>query len=107
MMLDDQPQCVSGRAVQRQASRHAHRQLAAHFGMIAVAVGLADVVEDQRQVKNERPVQSLKEGRISIMRRLLGLPNAVKLLNADKRMFVGGVLMIKFMLHEARELAEL
>src|SRR6266849_7542397 len=98
MILDDQPQSVSGRAVQRQASCHAHGQLATHFRMIAVAVGLADIVEQQRQIKHEWPVQSLKQWRISVMRRLLGFPNAVKLLNTHERMLVGGVLMIKLML---------
>ena len=86
----------------------AHGHFGADFRVVApfVVSGFADVVQQQRQIKQAGTFEVLEERRVIFIRRVLGLPDAVELFQADQRVLVGGVLMIKFMLHEAGELAE-
>jgi len=109
VVFDEEPQRVRGRAIQPQPFRRAQRHLRADFRMAAffVAFRLADIVQQQRQVKQAGPVQPLEERRIIFIRRLRRLPDFVELFQADQRVLVGRVLMIEFMLHQAGELAEL
>ena len=98
---------LGGRAVQAEAFGDAHGQVAAHLGVVAVAVGLAHVVEQQGQVEDEGPLQLLEQRGVGGVGRVFGLPDAVQLLEAHQRVLVGGVLVIELMLHQAGELAEL
>ena len=96
------------RAVQPEPFGGAQGHRRADFGMLALLVvfRLAHVVQQQRQVKQARAFEALKERRVIFVRLVLGLPNAVQLLQADQRVFVGGVLMVKLVLHQAGEPAE-
>ena len=107
VMLDHQAQGMRGGAVQAEAPRHAHGQFAADFLVLAGVIGLADVVQQQRQVEHEGTLEMLEQGRVSAEGRLAGLPDAVQLLEANQRVLVGGVLVIKLVLHQAGEPAEL
>src|SRR5208283_4170514 len=80
----------------------------ADFGMVAffVVFRFADVVQQQREVKQAGAVETLKQRRVMFVRLVLRLPNPVELFEADQRVFVGGVLMIKLVLHQAGEPAE-
>ena len=106
-MLDDGPQCVCRRGIKGQSPGHAQRQRSAHRGMIAMAVGFTHVMEQQGQIKHVRPLQTLKQRRIRIVRRVFRFPNAVQLLQTNQGVLIGGVLMIKLVLHQAGKLAEL
>ncbi len=90
----------------RLAARMAISALTSGMAAFFVVLGFADVVQQQREVKQAGPVQALKQRRVIFIRRLLRLPDFVELFEADQRVFVGGVLMIKFVLHEAGQLAE-
>ena len=60
MIFYDQPERVGGAAVQVKAARNAKGQGAADFGMLAVALGFADIMKQQGEIKNERAVESLE-----------------------------------------------
>ncbi len=109
MVFNDEVQRVRRRFVEVQALRRAHRHFRAGLGMGAfffMARGFADIVQQQREVKQAGALKALKQRRVILIRRLLRLPDFVQLFEADQRVFVGGVLMIKFMLHEAGQLPE-
>jgi len=67
-----------------------------------VVIGLADVVQQQREVKQPGTFETLKQGRVMLIRLVRRLPNPVELFEADQRVFVGGVLMIKLVLQPGR-----
>ena len=102
-----QQQGLGGGVVEVEAFGGAQGQLAAYLGVVAVAVGFADVVEQQGQVEHEGPLQLLEEGGVGGVGRRFGLPDAVQLLEAHQRVLVGGVLVVELVLHQAGELAEL
>ena len=108
MIFDEEVQRAGRRTVQPQPFRRAPGHLRAGFGVAALFVvfRFADVVQQQREVKQAGPFQTLKQGRVMFIRLVLRLPDPVKLFQADQGVLVGGVLVIKFMLHEAGELAE-
>ena len=89
----------------RLAARGASSQLTC--SVIAVAVGFAHVVEQQRQVEDEGPLHLLEQRGIGGCRGGFGLPDAVQLLEAHQGVLVGGVLVVELVLHQAGELAEL
>ena len=109
MIFDEEVQHAGRRTVQPQPFRRAPGHLRADFGVASpfVVFGFADVVQQQRQVKQAGPLQTLKQGRVMFIGLIFRLPDAVELFQADQGVLVGGVLMIKFMLHETGELAEL
>ena len=90
----------------RLAARMAISALASAMPALFVVRGLADVVQQQREVKQAGPFEALKQRRVMFVRRLLGFPDFVELFEADQRVFVGGVLMVKLVLHQARQFAE-
>ena len=106
-MLDDAVQGLGGGLVEVEALGGAQGQLAAHLGVVAVAVGFAHVVEEQSQIEHEGPLQLLEERSVGGVGRGFGLPDAVQLLDAHQRVLVGGVLVVELVLHQAGELAEL
>ena len=65
VVLDDEPQSLGGGVVEVEAFGDAEGQVAAGLGVVAVAVGLANVVEEQGQVEDEGPLQLLEEGGVS------------------------------------------
>src|SRR5262249_36604726 len=67
----------------------------------------ADVVQQQREINERGAIEFLKQLRVTGMRRSGGAPDAIKLLETHQRVLVRGVLMIKLVLNEAGELAEL
>ena len=108
MVFDEDPQRVRRRPSSRSrlAARMAISALTSAWSPFLWRSGLADVVQQQRQVKQAGPFQPLEQRRVMFIRRVLGLPDLVELLEADQRVFVGGVLMVKLVLHQAGELAE-
>ena len=107
VMLDDQSQRVRGGAVEVETSRDPLRQLAADLGMSAGARGFARVMQQQRQVKHEGPFHAAENFRVIAVRRFLRLPNPVELFETNQGVLVGGVLVIKLVLHQAGQFAEL
>src|SRR5258706_15932061 len=93
-MLDDEPQGVRYRAIQRQPPRHTLGQAGADRGMMAMAVVFAHVVEQKREVQHERPVEALKQWSISEVRRGLLLPHPAPIFQAEH----GGVLRRGFLI---------
>src|SRR5208282_5157859 len=107
VVLDDAMQGLGGGLVEDEALGSAQRQLAAYLRVVAVAVGFADVVEEQSQVEHEGPLQLLEERSVGGVGEVFGLPDAVELLDAHQRVLVGGVLVVELVLDQAGELAEL
>ena len=107
MVFDHDPQRVRGHAVELQPPGHAVGELAAEFRVLAVAGGLAGVVQQHCEVEQERMFELLEQRRVGFVAWLLGFPDAVHLFEADQRVLVGGVLMIKLVLHQAGQPAEL
>ena len=68
--------------------------------------GFAHIVQEQGEVQQPRPLQRLQQRRIMLIRLGLGLPDLVKLLQADQRMLIRGILMVKLVLYQARQFAE-
>ena len=66
----------------------------------------AGVVQKQREIKNKRIRAVSRKGRYDQLRILVSCQR-IELVDADQRVFVRGVAMEKFMLHQAGELAEL
>jgi hypothetical protein len=63
-------------------------------------------VQQAARDKAGRDVQGFEKRRVIFIGQVFGFPDAVELLEADQRVLVGGVLMVKLVLHEAGELAE-
>src|SRR5271169_1887054 len=59
--LDHEVQGLGSCLVEVEAFRGAQGQFAAYFGVVAVAVRLAHVVEEQSQVEQEGPLQLLEK----------------------------------------------
>ena len=77
MIFDEQAQRVRGRAVQAQAvAPTAMADLCADFGMIAGVDRFAGVVQQQREIKQERPLELLKQLRVVIDRAALWPPRS-------------------------------
>ena len=108
MMFDERPQGVRGGAVQAQTFGRAHGHPGAdqRMGNFPAVLGFAHVVEEQCQIEEFGSLQSLKQRRIILVRRLLRFPNFIQLLQANQRMLIGGVLMIKLVLHQTGQPAE-
>ena len=107
MVLDQEPQGMRGRAVQFQAPRHLGREPPAHLAVFAGVLGLARVVQEKGQIKQEGALHVVEHFRIMAEGWLVGLPDLVEFPEADEGVLVGRVLMIELMLHEAGEPAEL
>src|SRR5437868_495643 len=70
------------------------------------ADSLAGVMQQQRQIKNKRISQLLEKLAILDELRIFRSRQPVELVNADQRMFVRGIAVKKFMLHQTGKLAE-
>ena len=108
MVLNDDSQGLRCGTVEPEPFGGAHGHHRADFRVPAllVAFRFAHVVQQQRQIEQARAFEALKERRVIFVRLGLGLPDPVQLLQANQRVFVGGVLMVKLVLHQAGELAE-
>src|ERR1041385_956672 len=106
MILDHHFEAVRRSRIQGQASGNSQGQPATDFGMVSVTFRLADVMQEERQVQNERPLEAVKERRVGFVRQLFGLPDTIQLLQAHQRMLVGSVLMIKLVLNQTGQFAE-
>ncbi len=78
-------------------------------GVLVVAgVGrLAGVVQQQGEIKHGGVFQLLEKRAVAAEAFLFGEEDAVEFLDADEGVFVGGVTVIKLVLHQAGERAEL
>ena len=90
-----------------QASRHFLRQNGTRILVITFVAGLAGIVKEKRQIEDGGIFQLLKQGAVTTELLGLGKKDAVEFLDADKSMLVGRVAMIKFVLDQASECAEL
>src|SRR5205814_10202683 len=68
---------------------------------------LAGVMQQQRQIKDKRIGQLLEKFPIFKQFGIFRVSQCVELVNADQRVFVRGVAVKKFMLHQTSKLAEL
>ncbi len=68
---------------------------------------LADVVQQQCQVKQTWTFQPQKNGAVMLVWRFRRLPDFVQLFQTHQRVLIRRVLMIKLMLYQTRQLAEL
>ncbi len=108
MIFDQELQDGRRRAVQMQPARGAVRHFRAGFGVFALIVrrGLADIMQQQREIQDARTLQALQQWRIMFIGHFAGFPNFIELFEADQRVFISGILMIKFVLHKAGQLAK-
>src|SRR5436309_1563558 len=74
--------------------------------MIAAVFSFAGVMQQNCQVEQEWPLECMEQRRVSAIRRFLGIPDPIELLETNQRVFVSRVLMVKLMLNQARQLAE-
>src|SRR5437764_4050456 len=70
------------------------------------ADSFAAVVQQQREIENQRVVKSLENFTIGSQLRIVRLRQRIELIDAYQRMLVGCVSMQKFMLHQTGQLAE-
>ena len=88
-------------------ARDALRKKRARFRVRTRADRLAGVMQQQRQIKNERIREFLEKFAVLDQFRVLGSCQRIELFDADQRVFVRGVTVKKFVLHQAGKLAEL
>ena len=75
--------------------------------MVSAVVCFAGIVQEQREVKEERPLNLLEKLAVMIDGWFGRFPNLVQFLDANESVLIRGVLMIKFVLHQAGQPAEL
>ena len=90
-----------------QAPRHLLRQHGTRILMMTLVAGLAGVVKEKGQIEDGGIFQLLKQGAVTTEFLGLGKKDAVEFLDAHKSMLVRRVAMIKFVLDQASECAEL
>jgi hypothetical protein len=94
--------------IELEAAGDAQGEVGAGAGMFALLMHrrLADVVQQQRQIQQAGALQFLKDRLVIPVGRLGGLPDFIELFEADERVLIRRVHMIKLVLHEARQPAE-
>ena len=107
MVLDEELQ--PGQAAGREAKPFADLQGdgGSVFRVVATLHPLAGVVQEQGEVEQVRLVDVLQDVGVMGERRLLGVPDQVEFLQADQRVFIGGVGVEELVLHEAGHPAKL
>src|SRR5882762_7836637 len=60
VMLDEQAERMTGDAVEPESARDSQGQLRADFGVVPARKRLAGVMEEQRQIEDEGPLELLK-----------------------------------------------
>src|SRR5947199_9634330 len=68
--------------------------------------GAPGVVQEKREIKNKRILELLEKCPVGTQLRIFCLYDLVEFVDADQGVFIRGVTMKKFMLHQAGELAE-
>ncbi len=106
-MIDQEDEGGEIGALQPHAARNAHGVDGAGLGMMTAVFGPARVVQQHGQVKNVWPGKLLEQGTIFGEGRFLGVDDPVEHLQADEGVFVGGVTVKEFMLHQAGQGAKL
>ena len=106
-MVYQQDQHLAFTRVELKTARDALRKDRARFRMWPGPHGLAGVMQQQRQIKNKRIWQFLEKFPVLDQFGIFGSCQRIKLINADQRVFVRGVAVKKFMLHQTSKLAEL
>ena len=101
MVIDQKDQRGKIGAFQPHPARHAHRVDRAGFRMALGVFRFAGVVEEHRQIEDVGPRHLLQDGAVLREGRLGGVDDFVEHLDANERVFVGGVTMKKFVLHQA------
>ena len=101
----DQHAAALGRKLQ--TARDLLREKGAGIFVLTLVRGLAGVVQEQRQIKHRRILELLEDRPISTKLFLLREQNAIQFFDADQSVFIGGIAVIKFVLHEAGQRAEL
>src|SRR5438309_8566017 len=106
-MIHQQNQHLAFTRIKLKTARYALRKDRARFRMWPGPDSLAGVMQQQRQIKNKRIWQFLEKLSVLDELGIFGSRQRVELVNADQRMFVRGVAVKKFMLHQTSKLAEL
>src|SRR2546430_1431798 len=106
-MIHQQDQHLAFTRIELKTARCAFRKDRARFRMRPGADSLAGVMQQQRQIKNKRIGQLLEKLPILEQLGTFRSRQRVELVNADQRVFIRGVAVKKFMLHQTSKLAEL
>jgi hypothetical protein len=101
MMFNDQAQGMSGGAVQAKPTADDQGSSGADLGVASSTTGLADVMEQQGEIKHEGPLDTVKQLGVIAVRRFVRFRDPVEVIDAGKGVFVRGVLVIKLVLHKA------
>lgn len=107
VVFDDDPERVSGGAVEVEAACDIDGDDAAEFGVTGFGEGFTGVVEEQSEVEQERTFEVAEDIAVLGEGRFFGFPDLVEFGEADEGMLVGRVLVIELVLDEAGEFAEL
>src|SRR5439155_4463802 len=86
---------------------HTLREKSARFRMWPGADGSRGVVQEECEIKNKRVFQIFEEMTISDQLRIACSNQCIELIDAKKGVFVRGVAVKKFMLHQTGQLAKL
>src|SRR6266576_4909465 len=106
-MIHQQNQHLAFTRVKLKTARYALRKNRARFRMWPGSDSLAGVMQQQRQIKDKRIGQLLEKFPIFKQFGIFRSRQRVELVNADQRVFIRGVAVKKFMLHQTSKLAEL
>src|SRR6266404_3912538 len=105
-MVDEQHERSPLRRGKSQSRRGALGKQRARLRMRPRSDRTAGVVQEQREIKNKWVREFLEERAVRAQLRLFRLHHLVELVDAHQSVFVRGVAMKKFVLHQAGELAE-
>src|SRR5205085_8592581 len=107
VMIDQPDERASLRWRKLETRRGALGEECTRLCMRTRADGPPSIVKKKREVENERLVQFFEQQAVGSQLRVLGLHDLIELVDADEGVFIRGVTMEKFVLHQTSQLAEL
>src|ERR1700682_168759 len=105
-MVDEQYQRTPWRRGKAQTRRGPLGKERARLGMRTRAHCAPGVVQEKRKIKDKWVLESFEQPPVGTEFRVLRLHHLVELVDANQGVFVGGVAMEEFVLHQAGELPE-
>ena len=106
MILDEELERMSCGFIETETAGDAFGEATADFGVIT-GEGFAGVVEEKREVENEGAFDFLKDIGVVAGGGIFCVGDSVEFFDADEGVFVGGVLVVEFVLDEAGKLSKL
>ena len=106
VVIDEKDERLALLGRQLQAVRDALGENSARLSVRPGPDGFAGIVQEQGQIKNERILELLEESSIRDQLRILRPGQSIELVDANQRMFVGGVTVEKLVLNQTGQLAE-